>query len=137
MASEIQNDRWAGAYDEVAGAVREVLAEAVLVHDPVGALAAGGAAAVEDERLAEAVDAAAVAGDAAVLAGGLPVAGGGGAVGARPVGVLAVARAEEEPLQVALRQERLLCDNNANQSELLITNSCRANCFHQRMRTCQ
>jgi hypothetical protein len=104
----IWTDRSAGAYDEVAGAVREVLAEPVLVHDPVGALAAGCAAAVEDERLAEAVDAA-VAGDAAVLAGGLPVPRGRGAVGARPVGVLAVARAEEEPLQVALRQERLLC----------------------------
>ena len=97
MASEIQNDRWAGAYDEVAGAVREVLAEAVLVHDPVGALAAGGAAAVEDERLAEAVDAG-VAGDAAVLAGGLPVARRGGAVGALPRRVLAVAQVEEVPL---------------------------------------
>ena len=51
-------DGSAGAYDEVAGAVREVLAEAVLVHDPFGALATGGAAAVEDERLAETVDAA-------------------------------------------------------------------------------
>ena len=87
----------------------DVLAEAVLVHDPVRALAAGGTAAVEDERLAEAVDAA-VAGDAPVLARGLPVARGRGAVGARPVGVLAVAGAEKEPFQVSFRQERLLCD---------------------------
>jgi hypothetical protein len=88
--------------------VDEVLAEAVLVHDPVGALSAGRAAAVEHERLAHAVDAA-VAGDAPVLAGGLPVPRRRGAVGARPVGILAVARAEEEPLKVTLRQERLLC----------------------------
>jgi hypothetical protein len=89
--------------------VGDVLAEAVLVHDPVGALAAGGATAVEDERLAEAVDAA-VAGNAAVLARGLPVPRGRGAVGAGTVGVLAVAGAEEEPFQVSFRQERLLCD---------------------------
>jgi hypothetical protein len=90
--------------------VDEVLAEAVLVHDPVGALAAWRAAAVEDERLAEAVDAA-VARHAPVLARRLPVARRRGAVGARPVGVLAIAGAEEEPLQVALRQERLVCNN--------------------------
>jgi hypothetical protein len=107
-----KNKRWrreGEAYDEVACAVGDVLAEAVLVHDPVGALAAGGAAAVEDERLAEAVDAA-VAGDAAVLAGGLPVPRRRGAVGAGAVGVLAVPGAEEEPFQVSFRQERLLCD---------------------------
>jgi hypothetical protein len=96
--------------------VDEVLAEAVLVHDPVGALSAGRAAAVEHERLAHAVDAA-VAGDAAVLAGGLPVPRRGGAVGARAVGVLAVARAEEEPLQVALRQERLGCTFTKNKNK--------------------
>jgi hypothetical protein len=90
--------------------VDEVLAEAVLVHDPVGALAAWRAAAVEDERLAEAVHAA-VARHAPVLARRLPVARRRGAVGARPVGVLAVAGTEEEPLQVALRQERLVCNN--------------------------
>jgi hypothetical protein len=96
--------------------VDEVLAESVLVHDPVGALAAGSAAAVEDESLAHAVDAA-VASDAAVLAGGLPVPRRGGAVGARAVGVLAVARAEEEPLQVALRQERLGCTFTKNKNK--------------------
>uniref|UniRef100_A0A0E0EP35 DUF834 domain-containing protein n=1 Tax=Oryza meridionalis TaxID=40149 RepID=A0A0E0EP35_9ORYZ len=74
--------------------------EAVLVHDPVGALALGGAAGVEDEGLLHADGGGAVA-DLPVLAGGLPVAAGGGAVGAGAVGVLAVEAAEEVPLGVA------------------------------------
>ncbi len=86
----------------------EVLAEAVLVHDPVGALAAGSATLVEDERLAEAEDLAG-AGDLAILAGGLPVPGARRPVRPRPVRILPVSWAEEEPLQVTLRQERLLC----------------------------
>uniref|UniRef100_A0A0E0IFV7 Uncharacterized protein n=1 Tax=Oryza nivara TaxID=4536 RepID=A0A0E0IFV7_ORYNI len=45
--------------------------EAVLVHDPVGALALGGAAGVEDEGLLHADGGGAVA-DLPVLAGGLP-----------------------------------------------------------------
>lgn len=70
------------------------------MHDPVGALALGGAAGVEDEGLLHADGGGAVA-DLPVLAGGLPVAAGGGAVGAGAVGVLAVEAAEEVPLGVA------------------------------------
>ncbi len=84
--------------------------EPELVHDPLGLAALGGAAAVEDERLAHADGGGGggggglaggdggAAGDGAVLAGGLPVAGAGGAVGAVAGGVLAVAEAEEVPL---------------------------------------
>nr|ACN34811.1 unknown [Zea mays] len=79
--------------------------EAVLVHDPVGLGAPGRAALVEDERL---LDADALAGggvvDGLVGAGGLPVAGAGGAVGADAVGVLAVPRAEEVVLAVAVQR---------------------------------
>jgi len=73
------------------------------VHDPVGLGAPGRAALVEDERL---LDADALAGgavvDGLVGAGGLPVAGPRRAVGADAVGVLAVARAEEVVLAVAV-----------------------------------
>lgn len=73
--------------------------EAVLVHDPVGLVAVGGAALVEDERLAHA-DAAGPGGgvDGLVPAGGLPEPGGGGAVGARARRVLLVLVAEQVPV---------------------------------------
>jgi hypothetical protein len=74
--------------------------EAVLVHDPVGALALGRASRVEDERLLHADDPGAVA-HLPVLAGGLPVSPVGGPVGAGAIGVLAIEAAEEVPLGVA------------------------------------
>jgi hypothetical protein len=89
-------DGWEYEYD-----LGDVLSlEAVLVHDPVGALSLGRASRVEDERLLHADDPGAVA-HLPVLASGLPVASVGGAVGAGAVGVLAVEAAEEVPLGVA------------------------------------
>lgn len=75
------------------------------MHDPVGALALGRAAGVEDERLLHPDDPGAMA-HLPVLPGGLPVASRGGAVGAGPVGVLAVEAAEEVPLRVAAAEAR-------------------------------
>lgn len=84
-----------------------ILLHAVLMHDPVGAAAAGAAAFVEDEALLHADRLlASIAGrlalydDGAVLTGGLPEALAGGAVGTVGAVVLAVEGAEEEPLPV-------------------------------------
>ena len=67
------------------------------MHDPVGLLTVGGAAAIEDQCLAHANLLVAVT-DALVTAGCLPKPGVGGAVGARSGRVLAVLVAEEVPL---------------------------------------
>jgi hypothetical protein len=109
--------RWAvGGGERVGGGE----AEAVLVHDPVGLGAPGRAALVEDERL---LDADALAGgavvDGLVGAGGLPVAGARRAVGADAVGVLAVARAEEVVLAVAV--QGLGCVSAARRSSSIIS----------------
>jgi hypothetical protein len=72
------------------------------VHDPVSFGAPGRLAAVEDEGLLDPdVVARRSRNDGLVGAGGLPVPGPGGAVGAGAVRVLAVPRAEEEPLLVS------------------------------------
>jgi hypothetical protein len=80
------------------------------MHDPVGLLAPGCSAAVEDERLLHAhqVKAWSVAQHIAVFAGGLPVACLGGSVRAHASGVLAVPQAEEIPL--LLPNLGFLCD---------------------------
>ena len=74
-----------------------LLFEAILVHDPVGLLAVGSAAAVEDEGFAHADLLEGVA-DALVSAGGLPKASVGGSIRARPCRVLPVLVAEKVPL---------------------------------------
>jgi hypothetical protein len=94
-----------------------LVVEAVLVHDPVGADPLRRAAAVVDERLLHADGAAAVVQHAAVLARGLPVPRPRRAVGAEPVGVLAVPRPEEVPLRVTARQERLVCMHEMKYSD--------------------
>lgn len=75
------------------------------MHHPVGALAAGGAADMEDEGLLH-TDGPGTAADGAVLAGGLPVALRGGSVCAGAVGVLAVERGEKIPLHIAAAEAR-------------------------------
>jgi len=75
------------------------------VHDPVGATALWGTAAVVNKRLLHSNGAVAV-GDGTVFPGGLPVAPLGGAVGPGAVSVLAIQRAEEVPLQVLRLQLR-------------------------------
>nr|ACN30958.1 unknown [Zea mays] len=76
--------------------------EAVLVHDPVGLLALGRLAGVEDERLLDGQRLGRAHG--LVSAGGLPVPSPGGAVGPGPVRVLAVPRGEEVPLLLAVQR---------------------------------
>lgn len=94
--------------------------EGVLVHDPVRALPARGAAVVVHEgllaphRAPRGGAAAAAVADGAVLPGGLPVALAGGAARPRAVGVLAVHPAEEEPLLVPRPQRRPLCSAAGN-----------------------
>jgi hypothetical protein len=83
--------------------------EAVLVHDPVGLLAVGRAAAVEDERLPH-PDEAVLGVDGLVPPRGLPEAGGGRPVGAGAGRVLLVLVAEEVPLVLLLHSDlALLC----------------------------
>jgi hypothetical protein len=82
--------------------------EAVLVDDPVGLDAPGRLPGVEDERLLDARRLGAPPGrDRLVGSSGLPVPPPGGAVGARPVGVLAAPRREEVPLLAP--EQGLLC----------------------------
>ncbi|BAT03551.1 Os08g0116100, partial [Oryza sativa Japonica Group] len=79
------------------GGVGGGVVEAVLVHDPVGLLAVGGAALVEDERLAHANAVDGVV-DGLVAAGGLPEPGRRRPVRPRPRRVLLVLVAEEVPV---------------------------------------
>jgi hypothetical protein len=97
--------------------------EAVLVHDPVGLNAPGRLAGVEDERLLDTRRLGAPFGrDRLIGPGGLPVPSPGCAVGARPVGVLAVPRREEVPLLVP--EQRLVCTRTKriNQGRVFWTN---------------
>jgi hypothetical protein len=76
--------------------------EAVLMHDPVGLVALGRLAGVEDESLLDGHRLRRA--HRLVCAGGLPVPGAGGAVRPRPVRVLAVPRGEEVPLLLAVQR---------------------------------
>lgn len=80
----------------------EVAVEPVLVHDPLGLLAAGGSASVEDERLLHAEEhPGGSAVDLPVLSCGFPVTSAGGPVRPETRRVLAVSKAEEVPLSLA------------------------------------
>ena len=79
--------------------------QTVFVHDPVGPLATGGSAEVEDEGFLHADNLGGVS-DGPVFPGGLPVALNGGAIGAGAIGVLAIEGAEEVPLHVAGAETR-------------------------------
>jgi hypothetical protein len=88
------------------GAVGAVV-EAELVHDPVGFEAVGGAALVEDERLAHADERLQLGVDGLVAPRGLPEAFRGGAVGAVARRVLLVLAAEEVVVRLLLVRVRL------------------------------
>ena len=95
------NGNAGGCYLGGAASGGEVAVEAVLVEDPLGLLAARGAALVEDERLLHADERAAAGGGGGhlpVLAGGRPVAGAGEHLGGEVVGdELLVGGVEPEP----------------------------------------
>jgi hypothetical protein len=88
------------------------------VHDPVGLLAVGRAALVEDEGLAHA-DALDGVVDGLVAAGGLPEARRRGAVRARPRRVLLVLVAEEVPVVLRPGPDlTFLCSKNVSISSI-------------------
>ena len=75
--------------------------KAVLVHDPLGLLAAGGSAFVEDEGFLHPQEGPTWRTvNLLVFAGGFPVAGSGGSVGPQSGRVLPVPEAEEVPLSL-------------------------------------
>jgi hypothetical protein len=82
-----------------------LLGGTVLVHDPVGALALGSTAPVENQGLLHpnrgAIGARLAGLDGTVLARGFPVASVGGPVRTMPIWVLPITRTEEEPLRIA------------------------------------
>lgn len=86
------------------GTIKLLLGGTVLVHDPVGALALGSTAFVENQGLLhpnQGPIGARLAGlDVAVLARGFPVASFGGPVRTMPIWVLPITRTEEEPLRI-------------------------------------
>jgi len=86
------------------GTIKVLLGGTVLVHDPVGALALGSTASIENQGLLHpnqgAIGARLAGLDGSVLARGFPVASVGGPVRTMPIRVLPITRKEEEPLRI-------------------------------------